>query len=327
MTKHDDTAGTVPGWAATFVPEEWAWFMATVATDLDARNVKHAIDVDSGTVETETPGTGAPHLLGLANLVQVCRANGRDHWPALVKHHFDIAFEAAHTNAAERLARDWSLAREHVKLRLYVRDNLPDVPLVTWEVADELLAVLTFDLPETVISVRLEDRERWGVSDDELYEVALANVRAEGLLETRTIDLEDDTSLHVLEGGATFFAASHALFLDEYLKGAQGPHGAILALPQRHAVIYHPIHDLRVVRAIEAMIVTATNMYVDGPGSISSDLYWLPPRADDSSLEDLSHSLVRLPCEIHGGTLRFLPPVSFARMLGKLPPGPLVPGG
>ena len=329
MTKlGDDTAGTVPPWAAVFAPEEWAWFVATVAADLEERRVVHRFDMETGCVHVE-PSSDArapvpaparsPHVLGLSNLVQVCRGRPRDTWASAIAHHFDVAFDIKDGRTAEELSQDWRLARERVKLRLYVRSNLPEVPLVTWEIADGLVAVLTFDLPETVISVRLEDRERWDVADDDLYDIALANVRGEGLLPATDIDLGDRASLHLLEGGRTFFAASHALFIEDYLRGA-GPHGIVLAIPQRHVVLFHPIRDLRVVRVIEAMIVTATNMYVDGPGSISSDLYWLPPRGEDSSLDDLEHCLVRLPCEITDDTLRFVPPPQFARMLASLEP-------
>ena len=313
----DDTAGSVPAWAAPFSPEEWAWFVATLAADLDRRGVTHRVDMETGCVHATLRGA---NVLGLSNLVQVCRARPRDAWAGAVQHHFDVAFDVKDDKTAEELSQDWALARDHVKLRLYERDSLPDVPLVTWEIAGGLVAVLTFDLPETVISVRLEDRERWDVTDDDLYDVALANVRGEGLLPAKDIDLGDHASLQLLEGGSTFFAASHALFIEDYADGDIGPYGIILAMPQRHVVLYHRVHDLRVVRVIEAMIVTATNMYVDGPGSISSDLYWLPPRGEDSSLDDLEHCLVRLPFAINEETLRFTPPASFARMLRSLQP-------
>ena len=316
-TRGDDTAGSVPPWAAPFSPEEWAWFVAVLAEGLDRRGITHRIDMETGCVHASTTG---PNVLGLSNLLQLCRSRPREAWAGAVKHHFDVAFDVKDGKTAEELSQDWALAREHVKLRLYQRDNLPDVPLVTWEIADGLVAVLTFDLPETVISVRLEDREQWGVTDDDLYDVALANVRAEGLLPTKDIELGERASLQLLEGGTTFFAASHALFIEDYADGDLGRYGIILAMPQRHVVLLHRVHDLRVVRVIEAMIVTATNMYVDGPGSISSDLYWLPPRGEDSSLADLEHCLVRLPCTITDETLRFMPPESFTRMLSSLQP-------
>lgn len=319
-----DTAGKVPEWASMFVPGEWAWFVTTLAADLDRRGLTHRFDVDAGCVHVEVTGP-VPNVLGLQNLAQLCRGRPREAWAEAVRQHFDVAFDVKDGRAAEELARDWSLAREKVKLRLYREDNLPDVPLVTWRVAEGLVAVLTFDLPETVISVRAADRATWAVGDEELYETALDNVRNEGLLGANEIEVGDATSVVVLEGGRTFFAASHALFLEDYLMNEslmgsgrfQGEYGAVVAIPQRHVVIYHPIDDLRVIAAIQSMLVTAANMFAEGPGSISPDLYWLPP--GDHDTEDV---LVHLPCERIDDSLRFMPPPEFVAILESLSPAP-----
>ena len=320
-----DTAGTVPDWAAMFAAEEWAWFIATLAADLDGRGITHRIDVDAGCVNVEIPGP-VPNVLGLHNLAQICRGRPREAWAEAMRHHFDVAFDVKDGTTAEELAKDWTLAREKVKLRLYREENLPPaVPLVTWHVADGLVAVLAFDLPDTVISVKMGDRATWDVEDEELYETALDNVRNEGLLGMNKIEVGAATSIVVLDGGRSFFAASHALFLEDYLMneslvgtgGFQGEYGAVIAIPHRHVVIYHPIDDLRVVAAIQTMLVTAANMFAEGPGSISPDLYWLPP--DDHDTDDL---LVRLPCERTDDALRFLPPPEFVAILESLGPAP-----
>ncbi len=322
MTKHDDTAGKAPEWASMFAPDEWAWFVATLVADLDGRGITHRFDMEAGCLHIDVVGP-VPNVLGLQNLAQICRARRRDAWAGAMKSHFDIALDPRNSKGADELAKDWGLARDAVKIRLYREDHLPSLELVTWHVAEGLVAVLTFDLPESVISVRRSDRDTWEVDDEELYETALENVRREGLLVSNKIEVGDAASVYVLEGGATFFAASHALFLEDYLMnesmvspaGFQGEFGAVIAIPHRHVVIYHPIDDLGAVAAIQSMLVTAANMFAEGPGSISSDLYWLPP--DDHEGEDL---LVRLPCERVDDALRFTPPPEFARVLSSLSP-------
>jgi hypothetical protein len=324
-THGGDTAGKAPEWAAMFAPEEWAWFVATLVAELDRRGITHRIDMEAGCLHVEVLGP-VPNVLGLQNLAQMCRARPRDGWPGLFRHHFDIALDPKSSRNAEALAKDWDLARDAVKIRLYREDHLPSVQLVTWHVAEGLVAVLTFDLPDRVVSVRKPDRDGWDVSDEELYETALENVRREGLLTANKIEVGETSAaaaVYVLEGSSTFFAASHALFLEDYLMnesmvspaGFQGEFGAVIAIPQRHVVIYHPIDDLRAVAAIQSMLVTAANMFAEGPGSISSDLYWLPP--DDHEGEDL---LVRLPCERVDDALRFMPPPEFVELLSSLSP-------
>ena len=75
----DDTAGSVPDWASMFVAEEWAWFVATLAADLDRRAIKHRFDMEAGCVHVELTGP-VPNVLGLQNIAQVCRARPRDAW-------------------------------------------------------------------------------------------------------------------------------------------------------------------------------------------------------------------------------------------------------
>jgi hypothetical protein len=307
-----DTAGKSPDWAPFFAPEEWAIFVATLGWDLDRRGMKHRIDLDSGCVHVEIPPQmRVPNVLGLQNIAQVCRGRPRDRWAELIAHHFDVAFDVKDGIAADALAKDWSRAKDAVKLRLYVEQHVPNVPVVTWPIADGLVAVLTFDLPDTVISVRSEDREGWEIDDDALFAIALANVKKDGILSTSSVDLGHDTTLSVIEGGGTFFGATHALLLDDYVPSA-ARHGAVLAIPHRHVVVFHPLIDLRAVRAIQTMIVSTAKMYAEGPGSISMDLYWW--RRD--------RALLRLACELEGDTIRFVPHADFVALMESLPPPP-----
>jgi hypothetical protein len=306
-----DTAGKSPAWAPFFSPEEWALFVAAVSDDLEGREVQHSIDADEGNVRVDLPaGSRVPDVLGLQNIAQVCHARPRAAWADTIRHHFDVAFDSKDGEAAEVLAKDWSLAKTKVKVRLYGEELVPGVPLVNWPVAEGLLAVLSFDLPDTVISVRREDRANWSVDDEELFAVALANVRNAGLLHAGTVDIGARTSLEVLEGSSDFFAASHALMLEEYVGDA--PHGAVVAIPHRHAIVFHRIEDLRVVRAIQQMIVSTNRMYAEGPGSISSDLYWWRGGS----------ALVRLPCTREKDGVRFTPPHEFVELLNGLSPAP-----
>lgn len=308
-----DTAGKAAEWASFFAPAEWAIFVATLSWDLDRRGFPHRIDADAGCVHVEIPeGMRVPNVLGLQNLAQACRTVPRDRWAEVVKHHFDVAFDVKDGLAADALAKDWERAKAAVKLRLYVDRHVPNVPVVTFPIAEGLVAVLTFDLPETVISVRKGDRSAWPVADDALFAAALANVRGEGKLAISPVDLESGATLSVLEGGGTFFAASHALFLEDYLD-ASHRHGVVLAVPHRHVVVYHPLRDLRAVRAIQTMIVSTAKMYAEGPGSISSDLYWW---------RGPGQPLVRLACELEGDTIRFSPPQDFVDAVESLPPAP-----
>lgn len=311
----NDTSGKAPGWASFLEPEEWAVFVATLATDLARRGLRYDIDGDTGALRFALPpGTRVPNVLGLQSIAQVCHARPRRAWAEAIAHHFDVALESRDGETADALAGDWSRAKEVVKLRLYEEDDVPGVPIVSWRVAERLVAVLSFDLPDTVISVRRDDRARWDVADRDLFDVALANVKRAGRLQGGDVDIGGGTRLHVLEGPHEFFAATHALLLGDYLREAT-PNGAVVAIPNRHVVLYHPLVDQRAVRAIHRMIASAGRMYTEGPGSISADLYWWRPPADAAQ-----EPLVRLACERERDGVRFSPPAEFTSLLSSLSP-------
>ena len=64
-------------------------------------------------------------------------------------------------------------------------------------------------------------------------------------------------------------------------------------MPNRHTLVWHPIADLTALRAIDAMVVMASSMCAEGPGSISANLFWyrdgalrtLPTRETDEHYE------------------------------------------
>ncbi len=297
-----DTAGSPPPWAGFFSPQAWAHFVVTVTQDLTTRGLAHDLHADEGFVVV-----GPEKLqLGLMNLAQMCHAAAIDRWPGIVNHHFGVGLEPDDTT---EIGKDFQRARELMKIRLWGRNDIP--PTLTpcaWDIADDLVAVLTYDMPRTLVSASSDDVSTWGVAREELYRIALGNVRAEGALEVSRIEI-GSAHVFVLEGDRTFFAASHLLFLEDYAE-ARSPHGAVVAVPRRHVVVFHPIVDLSVVHAINSMLHVVPHMWDEGPGSITPSLYWWQP----------GPRLVRLPVEYGEESTAFMPPPEFVDVLNRLPP-------
>lgn len=288
-----------PAWAGFFDPAGWSHFLAVLTHDLGQRGTAFQIDADAGCVRLAN-GT----VLGLTNLAQMCFQANRERWPGIVAHHFKVATALPDTTTP----LDFGEARPLLKIRLWARETLPDVPLVAWDIADDLVAVLTFDLPEMLQTVRREDVERWPASKADLWHLALANTRAEGMLRAPALDVGNGAQVHVLEGDATFFAASHVLFIEAYAGVA--PAGAVVAVPRRHTVVFHPITDLSVVHAITSMLNVVPRMCHEGPGSITPSLYWWRP----------GQALMLLPAERSEGGISFYPPAAFTDLLNRLRP-------
>jgi hypothetical protein len=309
-----DIAGQPPAWASFFGVDGWARFLLIIDNDLTRRGVGHQIHGHEGFVRLADGST-----LGLSNLAQMCFQAAPERWVGIVEHHFRVALSAGKdASAADAMSKDFALARTAIKLRLWSRESASQQQeLVAWDIAEDLVAVLTFDLPDMLVSVKRSDAEKnWNVPRDDLWRIAVANMHAEGLLPAPALDVGDGAQVHVLEGDHTFFAASHVLFLEAY-GAAHSPWGAIVAVPRRHVVVFHSIIDLRVIAAINSMLNVIPRMFHEGPGSITSSLYWWTRP---------SGGLMRLPWELDehdGTTVSFLPPQPFVDgVLNRLSPPP-----
>lgn len=294
----------VPAWASFYQDAPWGHFLNLVSDALQKRGLGHEVDGDAGCVRLADGRT-----LGLSNLAQMCHRIPWDRWPGLIDHHFGIALRATATGGDEDLVGSFETIRPMLKLRVWHREMAPSAPFVSWDIADDLLAVLTLDQPEMLTTVRRDDAARWPLSRADLWHLALANVRAEGLLRAPALDVGDGAVVHVVEGDRTYFAASHVLFLEAYV-GPPTPSGCVVAVPRRHTIVFHRIEDRRVVVAVQSMLQVIPTMCHEGPGSISPSLYWWQP----------GHALMRLPAQVVGNTLEFYPPPPFAEMLNRLPP-------
>jgi hypothetical protein len=153
-----------------------------------------------------------------------------------------------------------------------------------------------------------EDAVEWGVAHDAVFEAARGNVRAAGPLDAERFAL-DGTQLVALFG-PTHYAATHVLWLDDYLAGIGGwteDNGALVVLPHRHLLAVHPIESAAVVPAAGTLLHFAAQQFETCPGPISDQLYWW----QDGTLS-------RLPSDSVGETLQLFPTERFAALLDRL---------
>lgn len=297
--------GSVPSWARFMESGQFQALVDLVSAELERREIPFDFDVEGGLVRLPKPENDGA-ALGLVNLAQICHQSPFHTWPATVAQHvgrsIDLASESDGT--IEELVNDFEQARKRLKFRLYPSDVGSDIFMTLVEPMSGVKAVLVFDMPETIHSVRQDHIEAWGRSLEELFAIALANVKAEDPVEQKSYSIDETASVSLL-GGGSFFTASHALCLDDYLSPVPDA-GALVAVPHRHAVIYHPIVDQGVVVAINTMIPMALGMFREGPGSISPNLYWW---------HDGHYTL--LPAEIGTSTIEFKPPEEFIEMLSQ----------
>jgi hypothetical protein len=309
MSRFDESAGaggTLPEWAAFLKPSEFLALLDLVRAECARHGLAAELDAREGKVRV-LGDTQAMRFMGLANLAQVCHQCPFHEWPGIVAEHFGRMLNAldGKEELHERLSADFGAARGLLKVRLYPADVAAHGLYTYRRPMDGVIAALVLDLPETVDSVHADQIAAWGRPLDELFAVGLENVRTGDPVEPQTYELGQGGSVRVL-GGNSFFTATHALMLGDRLRPPP-EHGALVAVPHRHAVIYHPIVDGTVLVAVNTMLPMARGMFQEGPGSVSPNLYWW--RDGDFTL---------LPAEVGSSTIAFRPPEEFLAMLERV---------
>jgi hypothetical protein len=283
-----------PEWAGFMAAEEFRRFDHLLRQELRATGVPHRVDMNQGMVHVQHPD-GEPHHLGLGNLAQVCHGDP-EQMPEHIAQHLRlmIAGHAERESFVESLQGNWEAAAPYLKLRLYPAELGPAAEhLVARRPAEGLLAALVLDLPDSIASVTPELLQSWGRPEADVLDQALAQTRDEPAEETA--EQVQGVRVHLI-GGDSHFVATRLLWLADALPEA----GALVAAPNRHVLVYHPITDLTVVKAVEVVAGLARTFYDQGPGSISPALYWLR-----------GAELMLLPSEFRGDTLHFTPPQRF----------------
>jgi hypothetical protein len=305
---------SAPDWADFFEGDDFKVFVELIEVEL--RRLRIPFELGAGTVRVEFEGQ-TPQLLGLQNLAQLCHREPREAWPTTIADHFQNVLRSQQEGAEiTALAADFARVRPLLKIRVYGGSPGGEAleKMVCRPLAEGLVATLVYDLPSSVCSVDRGATAAWGLDDDALFDLALQNVAREPAPSVRSVDLGGGAILTAVLG-ETFFTASQALRLQHFLD-APPPHGALVALPHRHCLLFHPIRDGRVIQAVNGIIPMAFGMFREGPGSISPSLYWW--RAGQFTL---------LPSEMTEAHMTFTPPAAFVAVLEKLgstrPRGPL----
>lgn len=289
-----------PEWATFLTEEDWKAFLRTVHEALEQLGLDGEID-EHGTLSFP----GGEGRYGLANLAQKCHGLPREEWPAVAADHFRqlIATQARDTDSL-----GFDEASPLLKLRIWAAEDMPPAArVVTRDLADDLLLVLSLDLPESVATVTPEQVEEWGRDEDELFAIAGAQTREDPGVEIERMEQEAGGEI-VFAVGESFFAASQILWPARLLGDAMDEHGALVAVPNRHLAALLAIDGLRVMEATATLVPFLADRHEEGPGSISPHLYWVRE----------GEPLLRIPVAMGDEGAQVFPPDEFVALLNRL---------
>ncbi|GGW42077.1 immunity 49 family protein [Streptomyces xantholiticus] len=222
--------------------------------------------------ELAAPYTDNSHTYSLQNLAHMCRRAPEERWPELVETHF-ARLQAA-GNGDESAAELLSGVHARLLPTESITPDLVGAMRYARVVADGLVFAYALDQPTTVRILTDPDVERAGL--EELGEAAYANLMRIPV-EHEEVAIEGRALLHSVYGDSPF-VASKALFLSELAREVTGEPlpdaGALVAVPTRHLLAFHPLSDGSVADAINDLSQYALGAYQDGPGALSPRVYW-----------------------------------------------------
>ena len=224
-------------------------------------------------------------VYGLINLAQELAAIPEQEWPDLVGERlavlgaispdFPPRYEQAGPNLRVRLSADgsepgWAAFRP-------ICDGLDEVLMMRNDVG--------------CITVSPAQVEAWGVSIERVFGDAREQTIWDEPRERRILAKGASRLVWVR---ANFYASSVLLSLD-HLLSRNNRFGAVAMAPCRDALLYTEVNDDRITSSVAGMIEIGSQWYVDGPGSISPEVFWY---RRDGSIRRLVKTVGRelVPC-------------------------------
>ncbi|GAO43840.1 hypothetical protein [Flavihumibacter petaseus] len=295
----------VPAWAGFFNGKEYQHFLDEI--DRYFKGFQYIINAEEGVLTSDREIFGYSHL-GLVNVAQLCKQEGRKQYHEVIRQHFEKMKEGATMNdEIDNLLSSMETARNFLGVRLYPQDYFSAVGLdniVYQPFSGELLACLVFDTPHVVSSVKPDQVEPWNQPADVLFSIGKNNIRANYTTEISKVSLEG-FDIWFAQGDHHF--VTNIVFDLETRQDLLGQHGALVALPHRHAAIIYPINNLQVADAMNKLIPITHGMNQEGPGSVSPEIFWY-----------CDGVFTPVPYKLESKNLRIFPPGPFLEMLNKL---------
>ena len=295
----------VPEWANFFTSSEYQKFIDLVTDYFKTQGEKIVIEDGVAIIPGKEKGYGQ---YGLQNISQRCRQYEQKDWKELVFGHFDAMYQGEKfMEEFNKKVDHYEQIKQYLGVRIYNTEYqklAQKIEPVKRDVAEDVVAMLVYDLPTTVMNLQAEHPAKWGKTIDELFEVGLKNIR-----DNYEVDFKVNDSPGFPIWFATsehFFTLNVALEMERY-SHVVGKQGALVGLPNRHTAVFHPINNLDVVKAVNVMIPVINRMYNEGPGSVSPNLYWY-----------INGDFIQIPYKLTENSLQVSPPNRFAELLNEL---------
>lgn len=294
----------VPEWAAFFDGKEYSLFCNEV--DNYFKNLKIQYQISDGQVFINGNEFGSNNL-GLINVAQVCKQQEPKYYKEIITEHFNSMIRATQFDKEfAKIANNFKEIKKYIGVRLYDNEYVAQVgkeSTIGKDLFGDIYAMIVFDFPDSVLSIKPEQALVWNKTVDDLFEIGVENIRIKYPL---TITKETFGEFNIWFVQEEHFFVPNVVFDIENRQELIGSKGSLIGLPHRHSAIIYPIENLEVVKAINGLIPTIYGMNQEGPGSLSNNLFWYKDKI-----------FTQLPYKIEDNKLQFFPPDNFVKQLNE----------
>ena len=203
-------------------------------------------------------------VYGLVNLAQELAGIPTGEWPERVGER--LAMLGA---TSPEYPPDYEQAGPNLRIRLSADGSQPGWAAYR-RICDGLDEVLMMRNEVGCITVSPSQVASWGISIDRAFADGRQQTIWDEPRERKILARGDSKVVWVR---ANFFASSVLLSLD-HLLSRTNKFGAIAMAPCRDALLYAEVIDDRITASVAGLIEIGSQWYVDGPGSISPEVFW-----------------------------------------------------
>jgi hypothetical protein len=265
--KSDD----VPEWAQCLSLQEYLWFKDAVRAYFIDNSIEADLYFDDGYVDVKN-GLYPKMQHGLHNLVFRCEGEGADVMVETCGHWFE-QLRQMWEEAGMVKSRPLEEIEHLIEVRIFQR--MGGVHANENVLNEELCLVPVYSLSNSIKTIDAEDYLRFGISQEELFDRALA--RTLGRIKTFPVLKVDRPEI----SGALLIADQENVFVTtgivalEFLTELSPTHGFLVAIPNRHHLLVYPLEPGVKLEIPNAMARIARSRFEAGEGGISPSLFWV----------------------------------------------------
>src|SRR5476651_2581543 len=161
-----------------FSDNEYSAFLNQIDEYFKKQNINYELQNGVVNVSENLFGFGK---LGLQNLAQVCNQHDMPEYKEIVHEHFNSLVRTEKFNTEfKSIVNDFDKIKDYIGVRIYHNDYVASVGknnIVGKDLAGDICAIVVFDLPDSIQTIKPEQIEKWGKDFECLFDLGVKNIK------------------------------------------------------------------------------------------------------------------------------------------------------